>query len=78
MGIDVSRYKVVYGEKVMQAIALIDIEFAKDEDMRVQYKTPKFIEILAINSDGNIMALRDEAWRFQFIPQLAAGGKNNG
>ena len=31
---------------------------------------PKFIEVLAINEDGNIVSIMDETWRFQFIPVI--------
>lgn len=68
MGSDLSRFKVVYSEKVMKAISLQNVEYGNDVDWKAQYKKPKFIEILVINEDGNIMAIRDEAWMFQFIP----------
>ena len=29
---------------------------------------PKILEILAINEDGNIVSIMDEAWMFQFLP----------
>ena len=31
---------------------------------------PRFIEVLAINEDGNIISIRDEAWTFQFVPNI--------
>lgn len=31
---------------------------------------PDFITVLAINSDGNLVIVDDEAWRFQFIPRV--------
>lgn len=69
MGIDLSRFKVVYGEKVLKALSLQEFYFDENnfDDIR---KKPKFIEILVINEDGNIEAIRDEAWMFQFIPIL--------
>ncbi len=70
MGIDLSRFKVVYGEKVLKAISLQTVEFAENTDFKDTYKKPKFIEILAVNEDGNIIAIRDEAWMFQFITAL--------
>ena len=36
-----------------------------------KYKEMKLIEILVINENGNIEALRDEAWKFQFIPIIS-------
>ena len=31
---------------------------------------PDSIAVLAINSDGNLIIVDDEAWRFQFIPRV--------
>lgn len=73
MGIDLSKYKVVYGEKVLKAISLQDIWFGENVDYKAQYKKPEIIEILAINDDGNIIAIRDEAWCFQFITSITDG-----
>lgn len=70
MGTDLSKFKVVYKEKVLKAVALVNVQYSKDIDFNAQYKKPKFIEILAINEDGNIVAIRDEAWMFQFITTL--------
>lgn len=70
MGIDLSRFKVIYDNKVVRALSLADIVFESGIDFEVHSKKPKFIEILVINEDGNIEALRDEAWMFQFIPIL--------
>lgn len=70
MNIDLSRFKVIYGDKVLKAISLMDIVFADDVDFNVIRKKPKLIEVLAINEDGNIEAFRDEAWMFQFVPIL--------
>lgn len=70
MGIDLSRFKVVHGDKVLNAIALIGVHMPEnmDFDNRETVAKPKFIEILAINEDGNIVSIHDEAWTFQFLP----------
>lgn len=65
--IDLSGYKVVYGEKVVRAVALMHMEFSVSE---ASVRKPKFIEVLVINPDGNLEILHDEAWRFQFVPIL--------
>ena len=70
MGIDLSRFKVVYGEKVLKAISLQEVIFDDNVVWEATRKKPKFIEILVINEDGNIEALRDETWMFQFVPIL--------
>ena len=69
MNIDLSRFKVIYKDKVLNALSLMEIFYdnVNFDDIR---KKPKFIEVVVINEDGNIEVLRDEAWMFQFIPIL--------
>lgn len=72
MGIDLSRFKVVHGEKVLNVVALMEVYFdERSFDKRETIEKPKFIDILAINEDGNIISIHDEAWTFQFIPIIA-------
>lgn len=70
MGIDISKFKVVYGEKVLRAIAIMEIIMPENTDYEKRgiIEKPKFLDILAINKDGNIVSIRDEAWMFQFLP----------
>ena len=70
MNIDLSRFKVIHGGRVIKALALMEVIYADSVDWDDTYKKPRFIEVLVINEDGNIEAIRDEAWRFQFIPNL--------
>ena len=70
MNIDLSRFKVIHGDRVIKALALMEVIYGDSVDWDATYKKPKFIEVLVINEDGNIEAIRDEAWRFQFIPNL--------
>ena len=70
MNLDISRFKVVYKDQVLRALALMAVAFPEeDKDLsEVARKTPKNIEILAVNVDGRIEMIRDEAWKFQFLP----------
>lgn len=70
MGIDISRFKVIHGDKVLNAIALMDVRLPEGVrwDERDTIIKPKTIEILVINEDGNVVSIMDEAWTFQFIP----------
>lgn len=70
MGIDLSRFKVIHGDKVLNAIALMEVRMPDnmDFDNRETVVKPKFLDILAINEDGNIVSIHDEAWTFQFLP----------
>ena len=69
--IDLSRFKVVYKERVLNAVCLDGIFYKEGCYPTVDSKTitkPQFLTVLAINEDGNIIAINDEAWMFQFIP----------
>ena len=70
MNIDLSRFKVVYRDKVLNALSLREIMFPEDTNFDATYKRPELIEILVIDEDGNIESLRDEAWKFKFIKIL--------
>lgn len=71
MNIDLSRFKVVYNDRIYNAVALSNMEFKTiregEEPPSPIYK-PKMIELIALNEDGNIIIIYDEAWRFQFLP----------
>ena len=69
--IDLSRFKVVYGERVLNAITLENILYRDGHYPSIDEKTytkPTFLTVIAINEDGNIVAICDEAWMFQFLP----------
>ena len=70
MGIDISRFKVIHGDKVLNAISLMEVRMPEDVNWndRDTIIKPKIIEVLAINEDGNIISIMDEAWTFQFMP----------
>ena len=73
MGISLSGYKVIYGEKVLNALALLDpwTEIPeKDEKSKGTIIKPNRLAILAIDTDGTLIVIEDEAWQFQFIPRI--------
>lgn len=74
--VDLSKYKVVYGERVIKALALMNMEFEESVNADDIIHKPKIIEIMVINEKGNIELIKDEAWMFQFIPII--GGKDAG
>lgn len=81
MGIDLSRFKVIYNDRVLHALALEHVEYRPDEypGARTPNETktvtkPVFLTVLCINEDGNIVTLFDETWRFQFVPILQKEG----
>lgn len=70
LGIDLSKFKVVHGDKILNAVALMDIRMPDgiDWENRDIFVKPKVIEVIAINEDGNLVSIRDESWTFQFLP----------
>lgn len=67
---DLSNFKVIYNEKVWRTVAIENIEFKDNSSWEDQYQVPSFIKILVLNEDGNFLVIRDEAWRFQFVPVI--------
>lgn len=72
-GIDLSRFKVIHKEKVLRAVALSAIDLSEDLNFESSIIKPKFLDVLVINPDGNLEILRDEAWCFQFVPEISQG-----
>lgn len=69
MLVDLSNFKVVYRERVIRALGLMEVEFGEPQNHNEKVvDEPKIIEIMAINEEGNIETIRDESWMFQFIP----------
>lgn len=72
MNIDLSRFRVVYGDKVLNAVSITDVVYKENEyPSTVSEKCickPLFLTVIAINEDGNLIAICDVAWSFQFLP----------
>ena len=71
MEVSLSGYKVVYGDKVLNALSLIMMRLKhpeRQEEHEKPISKPDFISVLAIDADGTL--IEDETWRFQFIPQI--------
>ena len=78
MNISLKGYKVIYGEKVLNALALIDMwerSSEKPENQEETISKPDHLVVLAIDTDGTVVVIDDEAWRFQFIPQVNKQGE---
>ena len=73
MPISLTGFKVIYNAKVFRALTLAGITFDGKSLHPFELGTtakPKCLEIIAVNEDGNIVIISDEAWRFQFIPAI--------
>lgn len=70
MWADLSRFKVIHGGKVLNAVALESVKMPEEInwDDRETIVKPKLMDVLAINEDGNLVSIMDEAWTFQFLP----------
>lgn len=73
MIIDLSRFKVVHGDKILNAVALMEVKMPDgiNWEARETVIKPNMLDILAINEDGNIISIMDEAWTFQFLPIIS-------
>jgi len=67
--IDLSKFKVIYKEKVLRAIALVECGHKQEFDYEeVGCSSFRFLRVLVIDLDGNLKEIYDEAWMFQFVP----------
>lgn len=64
---------MVHGDKILNAIALMEVSMPEgvNWEARETVVKPNMLDILAINEDGNIVSIMDEAWRFQFLPIIS-------
>lgn len=73
MEFDVSRFKVVYKERVLNAVTAMTIYSDRNFPEPGKVTKPNELQVVAINEDGNIVVILDEAWMFQFIPIIQKG-----
>lgn len=68
--ISLNGFKVIHSGIILNALALRNIKMRTREEgeTRETIEKPTLLEVLAINEDGNIISIQDEAWTFQFIP----------
>lgn len=73
MGISLSGFKVIHSGIVLNALALKGVKMREgmDASNREIIEKPVWIEVLAVNEDGQIVSIKDEAWTFQFLPIVA-------
>lgn len=69
---DLKGLKVIYNETVLNAVAVMEWMYAKDR-LSDGYNDFQFLTVLVIDTNGNLKAIHDEAWCFQFIPNVTKG-----
>ena len=64
---------MVHGDKILNAVALMEVKMPDgiNWEARETVIKPNMLDILAINEDGNIISIMDEAWTFQFLPIIS-------
>lgn len=73
MDISLNGYKVVYDNKVLNALSLLGMSGGEPEEKEKDEKRiikPDFLSILAVDTDGTITIIEGEAREFQFIPRI--------
>lgn len=69
MSIDLSNFKVIYNNRVLRALTIHGYEFEDFKDHETQHKLT-YMELVALNEEGQIVRIRDEAKKFQFLPVI--------
>ena len=72
--IDISRFRVIHSNEGLNALCIAEIWMPEDmnRETRATKVKPVFLDVLAINADGEIVSIHDEAWTFQFVPIIQA------
>lgn len=72
--IDVSRFRVIHGNEVLNALCIMGVRMPEDAntETRATKVKPLFLDVLVVNTDGEIVSIYDEAWTFQFVPIIQA------
>lgn len=58
MNIDLSRFKVIHGERVVRALSLLHMEISDIPYHTAEIMKPKFIDVLIINSDLKLYMMK--------------------
>jgi hypothetical protein len=69
---DLRGLKVIYNETVLNAVAVMEWMYEKDM-LSNGYNDFRFLTVMVVDTNGNLKAINDEAWRFQFIPNVTKG-----
>ena len=70
MGIDMRGFKVVYKERLYNALNMCWRYNDTPPEIEAEEKgiaKPKFLTVVTLNEDGEVILLHDEACMFQFL-----------
>lgn len=67
---DLTGYKVVYNDRVLRALTLMEVGFPQGKWIGPDNPSlkPEYITLLVVNADGVLEAITGKAEEFQFIP----------
>lgn len=61
-----SDYDVIYNERVYKCINM-NVCFDKPSEEEKSIHKPKFLDVVCIGQDGEVIAIHDETFMFRFI-----------
>lgn len=71
MGIDLSKFKVIYNNMVLRALRLENVLFEENnypETGKIVHPTE--LEVVAFDENCAVVVIRDMADKFQFVPVI--------
>lgn len=71
MNISLNGYKVVHEDKVLNAVSLQRVEIFEDPPRSEGvFAKADSVEVIAVDTDGTLIVIRDAGSKFQFIPRI--------
>lgn len=65
------KFRVIYHNAIYRVIEIMRMPFTKFEENETGIKKAKgMVELIALNEDGELIHILDEAWCFQFLKEI--------
>lgn len=72
--VNLNNFEVIYEKKVLRALQILRIDFdGKEINEKDTVLKPKFLEVGVLDENNNFIIIRDETWRFRFLPIVTKG-----
>ena len=66
-----TKYRVIYQNVIYRVLEITHMPYPKYEENEVGIKKAKgMMMVAALNEDGELIHILDEAWRFQFLKEV--------
>ena len=71
---NISEYDVIYDEQVYHGIDL-SVEWLEYliDDGSERVEKPQYLNVVCVDSDGDVTVLYDDAWCFRFVRRVERG-----